>query len=269
MFFNEYDQVGQFLNLSYLYNRGDVPLMRVPYPHDVNHWVSFKSTITHLLQYHFEPLVLFDSFYSDASMNERIDKLRYHFSDIKYFQLFNELPLCVYPGQQMSGLDELIQKTNEYTKLLKLRFLGSRVVSMAPANSLQFIDYNKHWKTNRMQLEAFMKESNVDIIGLHCYVSNKTHEFNFRYLIDYIKQWNVYGKDIWITETGIENWDKHVVLYDEWVSRFRQYIPFVKKVFWYRQTINYIDAPDGLFALEARDPYKTSPLYKKLHTVHD
>lgn len=269
LFSDEYSQAGQFLNLSYLYDKCGIPLVRVPYPHDLNCWMDFKSTITYLLQYHFEPLVLFDCFYSDTSMNERIDRLRYHFSDIKYFQLFNELPHMSYPGQQMSGFDELMQKTNAYTKLLKLRFTGSKVVSMAPANSLQVIDYGSHWKTNRKQLETFMKESDVDIIGLHCYISSETHEFNFKYLIDDIKQGNVHSKDIWITETGIGDWSEHVKFYDEWVSRFRQHIPFVKKVFWYRQTIDYVDAPDGFFALESRNPYQTSSLYKKLHTAHD
>jgi hypothetical protein len=268
LFHDEYNQDGHFVNLSYLYSGGESPLMRIPYPHDHSQWSKFNNTISKLLQYRFEPLVLFDCFYSDASMNDRIDNLKRNFSGIKYFQLFNELPHMPYPGQQMDGLDDLIKKTNDYTKILKLKFFGSKVVSMAPANILQRIDYTKKWGDNQTQLKRFIRESDVDIIGLHCYVTSKTHEFNFRYLIDDLKDWNKNGKDIWITETGVDRWDSHVKFYDEWISRFRQHIPCVKKVFWYRQTIANIDLPDGKFALEAQNPYQTSPLYKKLYAAH-
>jgi len=266
LFHNEYISKDQFVNLSHRYRHIDKsPIIRVSFPWDGNQRSMFNNTLTYLIECKFEPLVLFDCYYSDNTMIERMDYLKRNFPSIKYFELFNELPHMSYPGQQILNQDELIIKINEYTRLLKLKFPGSKIISMAPANSLHNIDHNsKYWKTNQIQLERLIKETDCDIIGLHCYVSSKKHEFNFKYLINNLKKWNVNNKDIWITETGIDKWSGHIKYFDEWISRFNQYIPNVKKVLWYRQSIDQMKSVDSRYALECRLENVYSPLFNML-----
>jgi hypothetical protein len=79
-----------------------------------------------------------------------------------------------------------------------------------------------------------------------------------------LEKWNKNKKKkIWVTETGIDNWNKHISFYEEWTSRFYEYLN-AEKVIWYRQTIKSKDCQDSGFALEYRDSEERSPLWDEL-----
>ena len=165
----------------------------------------------------------------------------------------------------MTGLDDLIQKTNTYTQLIHKSQEHSKVVSMAPANSLQNMEYDENWgKNNSVQLKRLIKETDTDIVGIHCYISSTKHRYNFKKLMNNVNQWvKDSNKKIWITETGTEDWNQHVDFYYEWTSRFSEYLK-AQKILWYRQTSKLESDLDSGFALEIQNPQRYSPLWIKI-----
>ncbi len=78
--------------------------------------------------------------------------------------------------------------------------------------------------------------------------------------------WNKSNKPVWITETGIDDWDAHKEYYYEWTSRFVEYMG-AEKIFWYRHSIASKNDPDGGFALEARTSGERSQLWQELVNI--
>jgi hypothetical protein len=264
LFSNEYKYNFQFVKMSEAFKTINSPIIRVPFPYQKSEFSNFNNTIHNLIKFYFTPLILFDCYYSHQSMIERIDNIKKNFNNVIYFQLFNELPHMKYPGDQLNSFNVLLEKTDEYSQIIKKEIKNSKIISMSPANILHNISYESKWETNQKQLEKLIKQPNIDIIGVHCYVTSKTHEFNFKYLIDNLKLWNKENKPIWITETGIDGWNNHIKFYEEWCSRFVQYIPNLQQILWYRQSIDKLSSNDSGFALEERLTENKSSLYTKL-----
>ena len=264
LFCGEYTNRQQYDDIKNLFiKHSAAPIVRMPCSYDK--YTEFYRHLSFIQNAGCKPLVLFDCFYNDDSMSKRINGLRNYCSDIPYFELFNELPQCKYPGQQLSGLNELIEKTNKYTVLIKQCFPKAKVLSMAPANSLAEMDYDDIWGgDNATQLKRLANETRTDIISVHLYTGNwreKARFKRFRNLIEDLVSDT--GKPVWITETGIDDWDDHVEMFEEWTSRFKEYLP-QGEIIWYRQAAQSVAASDASFALHHLNTNAKSPLWNRL-----
>lgn len=260
LFFNDYNRLDDYINLSNkLHTQSSKPIIRVNFPVDKPLWNQTISTLRNIKNNGMEPLVLFDHYYSNKSILDRIDFLHNNISDITYFELFNELPHMHYNGEQIEHLSELITRINYLCIILKNKFAGCRTISMSPANSLQDIKYDKWGVDNSEQLEKLIKETDCDIIGIHCYVNNISQEVKFKKLCENLDKWRN-GKELWMTETGIEGGDNHIEFYREWISRFIFHLK-CNKILWYRQSIANKKLSDSEFALHVRYDSEYSALW--------
>ena len=265
LFADEYSNNTQFFQINQLFSKKEPnPIIRVPFNSKTSQ-SKLSFAIDSATKNNLSVIVLLDEFCSDKTMENRISYVAQKHSNVKYFELFNELPWMKYAGEQLTGLDQLISKTNQYSSLVKRLIPGAKTISMAPANSLQEMEYDNVWGGNNdVQTERLIKETNTDIAGLHCYVDSSKQRYNFRKFMRNLEKWNQdKKKKIWITETGTSDWDKHVSFYEEWTSRFYEYLN-AEKVIWYRQTIKSKDNQDSGFALEYRDGGERSPLWDEL-----
>jgi hypothetical protein len=215
----------------------------------------------------FDICALLDQYHSHSSMIGRLNLIK-QTPNIKYVQLFNELPYMIddYVGEKFNSADELIFKVVEYTNWIRRNIPYCKVVSMATYNNL---DYREHkiWNiSNNTLLKRLILECDVDVTALNCYgMSSKTKIQMDEFRGD-LNDWQTeaekkYGKrkSIWITECGNDDWKNHIKYYEEWCSRFAQFF-YAEKIFFYRGTIDFKDSKDSGFALEIRNTQKKSPL---------
>lgn len=160
----------------------------------------------------------------------------------------------------------MLDKTNEYADWIHQHIGGSKVVTMAPYNSLDSETYPT-WdgKTNRDVLKELILYTVADIAGVHLYNDGYTDQLNLVRLAKDINEWNdeaAYEKQIWITECGAEPRDQHVNYYKQMVRLMRNTIN-PQKIIWYRQCST--KAGDHTkFSLEYTDGTDKSPLYDLL-----
>jgi len=262
LFHDEYPKKNQYLLIKDLFTKfKSNPIVRVPFPPDIRKWSQFFQCIRYIQAAGCTPLVLFDCFYDDASMKKRITKLKSTFGQLIYFELFNELPWLHYTGQQMTSLDDLIAKTNQYTALIRQLFPKAKILSMAPANILMEMDYADEWGgDNITQLKRLAFETTTDLVNIHMYADSWRKKARFKGLMRTLEEIkDRTGKDCWVTEIGADAWRDHVEIFEQWCSRAMA-VRSIKEIIWYRQAILLKNIPDGGFALHEINTNNKSPL---------
>ena len=264
LFCGEYANKQQYVDIKNLFiKHSAAPIVRMPFPWDTR--IEFYRYLTLMKSAGLRLLVLFDCFYSDKSMEQRINELKAYHPDTIYFELFNELPRCKYPGQQISGLNELINLTNTYAGSIRRAFPKAKILSMAPANMLAEMEYSEAWGNDNInQIRRLARETRTDIISAHLYMSSWRNKARFKQFRDIIEELvKETNKSLWITETGADGWDDHVEIFEEWTSRFKEYLP-EGEIIWYRQAAQSCTAPDAGFALHHLNVNMKSPLCERL-----
>lgn len=271
LFPEEYSAMQQFKTYKDVYdgNTSEV-VMRMPMPPEHERWPAFKNAVLNAQSLGIQPIALFDCYYSSPSMNERINWMRSNTPKVRYFELFNEQWQMEYPGEVIPGLDALVSLTNDYCKVLKSSFGNAFVISMAPGNSLQPIDYEEWGTDNAEIVETLIKQTPCDACAVHLYAEGASQANRFRKFCRNLKSWldeaqegQGYRKKVFVTECGYDGWDGHVDCYDKWTSRYVEYAE-AAKVVWYRHTIDRMESNDSGFALECRADGRHSPLWDKL-----
>ena len=258
LFSNEYSTSRQCQSFMELYHS---PVVRVAfYPDKV---AEFSLTCKLLQQAGVQVLVLLDAYCSDTDTYNRINFVRTNLPWIQYFELFNELPQMVYPGQPITTLQMLLDKTTKFTDYIHSVIPKAKVLSMAPYNSIDertFPSWNN--VTNTEILHNLAKYTSADIVAIHLYGNSLSKRLSVFHLMENFSNWGI-QKPIWVTETGADNWSDHIDYYRQMIRLFCNIIK-PEKILWYRQTILASKYLDAGFALECQSPASYSPLWGEL-----
>ena len=209
-----------------------------------------------------EPIALLDHYYNNSSMVERITQVASTSTTI--FEIFNELPGCSYPGEQIVNNDVLIGKINGYDAIIKKYCSNAKTISMASLNILHTSELTEYgWRpedgTNLYQQQFIVENLSTDYTGIHLYCSSYGQKRQFW---DLMKAEWLKKKPLFITECGEAITGKHIGFYKSWTSRFVKYLN-PEAIMWYRQSTQTQSSADAGFALETVDGWK-SDLYTKL-----
>jgi len=269
LFVNEYTSMAQFLTLPQLYKV--VPMVRMPFRY--SEFSGFFSNGFHLQSCRVSIVALLDEYYNDATMFGRLNFIKTRMPYIKFIELFNELPQCVYGGDQIGSLQQLLELTNKFSDWVHTNMPTVKVITMAPYNSLDERAFPA-WDglTNTRILKDLILYTTADIAAIHLYGESLSKQMAIYTLKDNLDKWNkeaTYKKKIWITETGVEGWDSHVSFYKDAIKMYRNILK-PEKIFWYRQKINGRTLQDADYALEFEEGTIKgySALYNLLKEMH-
>lgn len=263
LFCGEYTNAGQFLQIEKLF--GDKPFIRMPYRK--GGFQAFQQSAITATQCGIQIIALLDQFDNNDAMMSALSIIKSEMPYIKHIELFNELPACKYPGQQIKSLEELIIRTNTYCDWIHLNIPGVKVLTMAPYNSIDERSFPE-WQgvTNTRILKDLIIYTTADISPVHIYGNTLGERLAMLRLADNLKAWNneaQFKKTTWITEIGVDGWSKHVSYYHSMV-RLAANVLHPEKIIWYRQSIDRMTSPDAVFALESRNDGHHSPLWEEL-----
>ncbi|MFC1454262.1 hypothetical protein ACFLQL_03685 [Verrucomicrobiota bacterium] len=268
LFSNEYNKAEQFSKFSKLYNRSKQSVARVPVQDgNINEFISVAKS---MYACNISVVALLDEFKSDRSMMSRLTKIKAHAPFVKHFELFNELPhmIDMYQGEKIHSLQSLIEKTNQYCNWIHGNIKYSTVITMAPYNSLDERKYSI-WGgvTNTRILKDLILYTTADKVAIHLYKDSLGAELDALRLAKKINEWNDeagnHAKGIWITETGVDRWSKHVGYFKKMLKLFNNIFD-PEEILWYRHTIKNHNAEHNGFALEWQDVNLRSDLYNRL-----
>jgi hypothetical protein len=262
LFCGEYSNAGQFLSLAKLF--GDHPFIRMPYRKEG--YQAFKQSALTATQCGVQIIALLDQFDNNDTMIRCLDTIKNEMPFIKHIELFNELPACKYPGQQIKSLQELIMRTNTYSDWIHANMPGVQVLTMAPYNSIDERAFDEWGVTNTRILKDLVLYTTADIAAVHIYGDSISERLQMLRLADNLKSWNKetpYKKAVWITEIGVDGWKNHVAYYHSMV-RLAVNVMHPDKLIWYRASIDHLTSPDAVFALENRNNGEHSPLWDEL-----
>jgi len=262
LFAGEYGSQREFSVIPTLYKN---PIVRIPCRYEE---ISvFKRAMKALSALSIQRIALLDQFDSHKRMMSRLQFIKEELSQIRYIQLFNELPHMTYPGEQIYTLQQLIELTNQYTDWIHQNIPDVKVITMAPYNSIDHREF-PIWggASNTRILKDLILYTTADIAAVHMYGNSLSKQLQMMTLADNIREWNdeaQYKKKIWITEIGVDGWKEHAPYYHHMV-RLAVNVIKPEKTIWYRQTIASMSAFDAEFALECRHGHKHSPLWDEL-----
>ena len=266
IFSSEYKTFQQWAILNNLFE-GDKIIARIPV--QGNNIQSFLSASRLAKQGGIEVIACLDSYESDSSMMSRLSAIKSGANYVKYFELFNELPhmIDLYPGEKITSLKQLLDLTNKYSNWIHLNISGSKVITMAPYNSMDERSWGV-WDnvTNTRILKDLILYTVADIAAIHLYGDSFNKKLQLVALSDNIDDWNKeaeFKKKIWITECGNDSWNNQVKYYNKLIKLFRNTIN-PEKIILYRQCVAISTEADNGFALETLDNGKKSPLYDEL-----
>lgn len=267
LFSNEYTTSQQYAGVSRLFGKGESPLLRIPI--QGNTIQQFLQASRMAYSNGIEIIALLDSYESDSSMMNRLNTIKNSASYIPYIELFNELPHMndLYPGEKINSLQELLEKTNRYSDWIHQNIKGTKVITMAPYNSMDQRSWGV-WDnvTNTRILKDLILYTTADIAAIHLYGDSCSKKLQLVELGDNIDEWNdeaAYKKKIWVTECGEDGWKSHVKYYEKMVKLFRNLVN-IEKIIWYRQTTKTATEMDNGYALEIIESSQKSPLYNEL-----
>lgn len=267
LFPNEYESSSQYTTINKLFGKEEKPIIRLPFEDCLTQ--TFVQAAKWAGQKEIEVLALIGDYGSHDKVMNRLNAIKSQASFIKYIELFNELPHMndLYPGEKITSLQMLLEKTNEYTTWIHQNLPGVKVVTMAPYNSMD----ERSWQvwdnvTNTRILKELILYTVADISAIHLYGDSLGKKLQLVELASDIKKWNKetkYPKKIWVTECGEEPWKNQVSYYDKIVKLFRNTVD-PEKIIWYRQCVKKSIEQDNGYALETIDNLQVSPLYNKL-----
>lgn len=267
LFCDEYKNFVQFTTINKLFGLQETPFVRIPFPSSQPK--TFLQSAKYATQQNINVIALLDAYESNTSMMNRLNTLKDNYSFIKYIELFNELPHMndLYPGEKINSLQELLEKTNQYTDWIHKNIPGIKVITMAPYNNMDERSFST-WGgiTNTRILKELILYTVADISAIHLYGNNLSKKLQLVQLANDIKSWNKeanYKKKFWITECGDEPWNVHISYYDKLIKLIRNTID-PEVIIWYRQCVKFSTEQDNGFALEALNTLQVSPLYQKL-----
>ncbi len=267
IFSPDYSMSSQYATIFKLFGKSETPFVRIPI--QSNSIELFLKASRLAYSNGIEVVALLDSYENHNSIITRLNIIKSKASYVKYFEIFNELPHMndLYPGEKIQSLKELLDKTNQYSDWIHKNISNSKVITMAPYNSMDERTWGV-WDnvSNTRILKELILYTVADISAIHLYGDSLSKKLQLISLADNIKVWNEeanYKKRFWITECGVDSWKEHINYYDKIIKLMTNTIN-PDKIFWYRQCTQKATDKDSEFALETLDNLQISPLYKKL-----
>lgn len=272
VFANDYSDLNKVKGLVNLYTNGDRPIyVRFPiFPNDIKLRNATYALMKNAQSVGIRPIALLpnlDNYNSESNMVNIIKEVSSLLPSVVYYEIFNEIPCCSGPEINNIIVDNntLIEKINAYDAIVKKYVPKARTISMASVNVLGDMDLSDWgWKkedgSNRYQQKLIAESTATDYTGIHLYCWNNGTKRGIWDLMD--ESW-MKRKPVFVTECGADGADDHVSFYDEWTSRFVEYLN-PEALIWYRQAIHEQSLPDNGFALECDTSDWKSDLYWKL-----
>jgi len=271
LFSSEYSSSAQYSSLVKLFGDGGKAIVRIPVQDNTIRQFLDSSRMAN--QAGIEILALLDSYESDSSMMNRLSIIKSSASYVKYIQLFNEIPHMnnLYPGEKITSLQDLLEKTNRYADWIHHNIGGVKVITEATYNLMD--SRSNGWDiTNTEITKQLILYTVADIVAVHLYGDSFGKKLELANVSDSIVEWNKeasskgYPKKIFVTECGTDRWSDQIKYYDKIVKLIGNLLS-PEKIILYRQAVKNQNEIDAGYALEIINSGQKSPLYNKLITT--
>lgn len=223
-----------FINTLYKLNKNKVKnaIIRFPMPENMLLMPNYCYLVNRMIDAKLTPLALLDIYNNMSISKQRIDYLLNN-TNIKFIEIFNELPFMGYNGEQFKSFNDCFLAMKELYNYIKSKKSAVKMISMSPVNICQEI-YHDNWKMYNYEiLKCFLLNDVSDIISIHCYINSMKETIRLLEIADYIKKYNNLNKPIWITEIGNKNQDKQIDFFEEKVALVNKLIN-PQATIWYR-----------------------------------